>query len=234
MIRIAIIRFPGTNCDRDTLHVIKNILKINTELVWHTDNNIDKYDVAILPGGFSYGDNLRAGIIAAHSPALKIIKDMANKGKPILGICNGFQILVESGLLPGSLLYNSSLKFVCKWINVKVNNCKTSFTSDCKKSSILRMPIAHAEGRYFIDNKGLKELKRNNQIVFTYVNEQGIKNEESNPNGSLENIAGISNIEGNVVGLMPHPERSSEKILSPYNNDDGIKIIQSVVNNLKG
>ena len=189
MIRIAIIRFPGTNCDRDTLHVIKNILKINTELVWHTDNNIDKYDVVILPGGFSYGDNLRAGIIAAHSPALKIIKDMANKGKPILGICNGFQILVESGLLPGSLLYNSSLKFVCKWINVRVNNYKTSFTSDCKKSSILRMPIAHAEGRYFIDNKGLKELKRNNQIVFTYVNEQGIKNERSNPNGSLENIS---------------------------------------------
>ena len=232
--KVAIVSFPGTNCDRDVLNVLKNVLKMDADLKWHMEDDIGDYDAAILPGGFSYGDNLRAGIIASHSPALQNIKRMAERGKPILGICNGFQILVESGLLPGALLRNSSLKFVCKWVNVMVENNETTFTANCDVSSILRMPIAHMQGRYIMDQKGLKQLKENKQIVFTYVNDNGQINSASNPNGSLENIAGISNTKGNVVGLMPHPERSSNAMLSPNKTIDGMKIFQSMLRILRG
>ncbi len=232
--KVAVISFPGTNCDRDVLHVLRKLLKLDARLVWHADSDLADYDAAILPGGFSYGDYLRAGIIAAYSPAVKGIKKMAERGKPILGICNGFQILVEAGLLPGALLSNSSLRFVCRWVKVMVENSSTAFTCSVEEAGILRMPVAHMQGRYFVDDEGLKNLRENRQVTFSYVDDEGLRSGESNPNGSLENIAGISNVEGNVVGLMPHPERSSEAVLSPSNSSDGLSVFQSMVKRLGG
>ena len=228
-ISVAVIKFPGSNCDLDVIHVLKNVVGVNTRLVWHKDFNSSNWDAVILPGGFSYGDYLRAGIIAAHSPAMKYVKEMADEGKPVLGICNGFQILVEAGLLPGSLLPNNTLTFICKWVNIRVETDRTIFTRDIKVGKILKMPIAHKEGRYFIDENGLGELIRNDQIVFRYVNSKGELSEEANPNGSIMNIAGVSNLEGNIVGLMPHPERASESILNPYGTDDGRLLFESMV-----
>lgn len=232
--KVAVIRFPGTNCDRDVLHVLRSLLKLDARLVWHADSDLVGYDAAVLPGGFSYGDYLRAGIIAAHSPAVKGIKKMAERGKPILGICNGFQILVEAELLPGALLPNSSLRFVCRWVKVMVENSSTAFTCSVEEAEVLRMPVAHMQGRYFIDDEGLKNLRENRQVTFSYVDDEGLRSGESNPNGSLENIAGISNVEGNVVGLMPHPERSSEAVLSPSSSSDGLSVFQSMVKRLGG
>jgi phosphoribosylformylglycinamidine synthase len=229
MLKVAIVDFPGSNCRYDTLHVLRDVLKVDASLIWHKEFDDGCYDVAILPGGFSYGDHLRAGIIAAFSPAMKSIKRMAEAGKPVLGICNGFQILVESGLLPGALLRNSCLTFVCKWIHLRVEANMSPLSRSLTKGSILSLPIAHGEGRYFVDEDTLQELKRNNQIVFRYVNESGEATDESNPNGSLDNIAGICNAEGNVAGLMPHPERSSERILSPNDTEDGLSILCSVI-----
>jgi phosphoribosylformylglycinamidine synthase I len=229
MLKVAIIDFPGSNCRYDTLHVLKDVLRVDASLIWHKEFDDCSYDVAILPGGFSYGDHLRAGIIAAFSPAMKSVKRMAEAGKPVLGVCNGFQILVESGLLPGALLRNSCLTFVCKWIYLRVENNKSPLTRSLTKGAILSLPIAHGEGRYFIDEETLQEMKRNNQIVFKYVDESGETTDESNPNGALDNIAGICNTEGNVAGLMPHPERSSERILSPNGTEDGLSILRSVI-----
>jgi phosphoribosylformylglycinamidine synthase len=223
--RVAVIRFPGTNCDLDTYHVLRNVLRVPVDLMWHEEVDLASYDAVILPGGFSYGDHLRAGIIAAHSPAMQQVKKAAGDGKPILGICNGFQILVEAKLLPGALLRNTGLRFVCKWVNLRVDSNRTAFTSNLKKGTILRMPIAHNEGRYFLDEKGIRELERKGQVVFRYVDDKGDATEEANPNGSLSNIAGVSNDAGNVVGLMPHPERASEKILSPYGSSSGLAIL---------
>ncbi|WXG42610.1 MAG: phosphoribosylformylglycinamidine synthase I [Promethearchaeati archaeon SRVP18_Atabeyarchaeia-1] len=229
MLKVAIIDFPGSNCRYDTLHVLKDVLRVDARLIWHKEFNDHDYDIAILPGGFSYGDHLRAGIIAAFSPALKSIRRMAADGKPVLGICNGFQILVESGLLPGALLRNSCLTFVCKWIYLRVENNKSPLTRSLTKGAILSLPIAHGEGRYFIDEEAMQEMKRNNQIVFKYVDKSGETTDESNPNGALDNIAGICNTEGNVAGLMPHPERSSERILSPNGTEDGLSILRSMI-----
>jgi phosphoribosylformylglycinamidine synthase len=231
--KIAIIVFPGTNCDLDTYHVLSNTLRLNSKLIWHKSiESLNEYDAIILPGGFSYGDHLRAGVIAAFSPAMKEVKKAAIEGKPILGICNGFQILTEAELLPGALLRNKTLKFVCKWVKIRVDSTNTAFTNICKKGQILDMPIAHNEGRYFIDEDGLKMLKRNGQIVFTYVNEFGKATKDANPNGSVENIAGVCNKERNIVGLMPHPERASERILSPYEDNDGLAIFSSMLYSL--
>jgi len=232
-IRIAVLKFPGSNCDLDVLHVLRNVMNLEAHLVWHKEFKQDSWDAVILPGGFSYGDYLRAGIIAAHSPAMKHVKEMARDGKPVLGICNGFQILIEAGLLPGALLPNKNLTFICKWVNIRVETNRTVFTKIMEKGTILKMPIAHKEGRYYIDEEGLKELEENDQVVFRYSNEKGEIVEIANPNGSLSNIAGISNLEGNVVGLMPHPERASEKILSPYNVDDGKLLFLSMMETLK-
>lgn len=232
--KIAILKFPGSNCDLDVLYVLRNVMKQKAYLVWHKEFKSSDWDAVILPGGFSYGDYLRAGIIAAHSPAMKHVKDMAREGKPVLGICNGFQILIEAGLLPGALLPNKNLRFICKWINVRVETSRTVFTRSIKRGTVLKMPIAHKEGRYYIDDNGLKELEENDQIVLRYSNEKGELVDEANPNGSLSNIAGISNLEGNVVGLMPHPERSAEKILSPHKGEDGRLIFLSMIENLKG
>ncbi len=221
--RIAIIVFPGSNCDKDVYYVLRYILNADVSLVWHTKEDL-KYDAIILPGGFAYGDRLRAGVIAAFSPVMKSIKQLAKDNIPILGICNGFQILVESGLLPGALIKNKNLKFICKWSKIIVENNKTPFTRLFNIKQELSIPIANQEGCYYIDDDNLKELIKNNQIIFRY---------KDNPNGSTDNIAGISNQDYNVVGVMPHPERASECILSPYNTNDGLLIFKSLLSYLE-
>jgi phosphoribosylformylglycinamidine synthase I len=220
--KVAVIQFPGSNCDLDTLHVLRDVVRVDANLIWHKNFKDSSYDAAILPGGFSYGDHLRAGIIAAYSPAMTPIKEMAKQNKPILGICNGFQILVESSLLPGALLRNSGLKFVCKWTTLRVETKHSAFTAFYKKGENVRMPIAHNEGRYFVEEETLKDLARNDQVLFRYVGE--------NPNGSVDDIAGVCNEDRNVAGLMPHPERASESILG---SDDGRKMFESMLKWLK-
>ncbi|HEU4468507.1 MAG TPA: phosphoribosylformylglycinamidine synthase subunit PurQ [Nitrososphaeraceae archaeon] len=205
--RTGIVVFPGSNCDRDVHHVLNDVMGINAQYVWHTEKSIDEYDALILPGGFSYGDRLRAGVIAAQSPIVETIKKKAQEGLPILGICNGFQILVEAGILPGALVKNVKLKFSCKWLKMEVLNVNTPFTNMYRLNDEITIPIAHGEGRFVISNDKIPELEQNNQIVFKY--------KDQNPNGSTEMIAAICNKEGNVMGLMPHPERASEPILSP-------------------
>ena len=229
MPKVAVVKYPGSNCDLDALEVLQKIVKTRTDLVWHRDLKRDEYDGYVLPGGFSYGDYLRAGAIAATSPSLKTIREAAEKNKPVLGICNGFQILVEAGLLPGAVLRNTGLRFVCKWTRLRVENNKTAFTSLAKKGQTLNIPIAHNEGRYYLDKDGLAQLERNQQIVLRYVDENNQPSEEANPNGSLDNIAGICNPQGNVMGLMPHPERSSIPTFSPNNKAEGRLIFDSMI-----
>lgn len=230
--KIAVIQFPGSNCDYDVLYVLRNVLKAQADLLWHKSASLNDYSAIVLPGGFSYGDHLRAGAIAAFSPAMKEIRKAAKEGKPVLGICNGFQILVEAGLLPGALLRNAALNFICKWISIRAEVSKSPFTTVVEKGTILRMPIAHNEGRYFVDEENLRELERGNQILFRYCEDSGLITPDSNPNGSIGNIAGVSNGEGNVAGLMPHPERASEKILSKWASKDGLAIFTSVLKSL--
>ncbi len=230
-IKIAIIQFPGSNCDLDTLHVLQNVMGVKTSLIWHNFFKETDFDGAILPGGFSFGDYLRAGIIAAHSPAIDQARIMLKDGRPIIGICNGFQILTEAQFLPGALLRNESLKFVCKWLKIKVENNKTAFTNKMTVGQILDIPIAHGEGRYFTDN--LKELEKNDQIVFKYVSDDGKSTKDANPNGSMENIAGVCNLERNCIGLMPHPERASEEILAPNKTTHGRFFFDSMIEFIK-
>lgn len=215
--RTGIVVFPGSNCDRDVHHVLNDVMGINAQYIWHTEQSIDQYDALILPGGFSYGDRLRAGVIAAQSPIVEAIKKKAQEGLPILGICNGFQILVEAGLLPGALVKNVKLQFSCKWLKIEVLNVNTPFTNMFRLNDEITIPIAHGEGRFVINDDKLRELKQNNQIVFKY--------KDQNPNGSTDMIAAICNKEGNVMGLMPHPERASEPILSPYQTKSNAGII---------
>jgi phosphoribosylformylglycinamidine synthase I len=230
-IKIAVIQFPGSNCDFDAIHVLNNVIGIKTDLIWHIDFKEINYDACILPGGFTFGDYLRSGIIAAHSPAMKETSEMLKDGRPVIGICNGFQILTEAQFLPGALLQNDSLKFECRWVHLRIENTNTALTNQMQKGDIIDIPIAHGEGRYFHDN--IKELYDNDQIVFRYVSSSGIPTEESNPNGSLDNIAGVCNLERNCVGLMPHPERASEEILSPFNTAHGKYLFQSIINFIK-
>ena len=230
-IKIAVIQFPAANCDLDAIHVLNNVVNVQADLVWHNHFKEKDYDGVILPGGFSFGDYLRAGIIAAHSPAISEARIMLEDGRPVLGICNGFQILTEAEFLPGALLQNDSLKFICKWVNLKIENASTAFTNQLKVGDVIDIPVAHGQGRYFTDN--LKELEENNQIVFRYSNQNGDILKESNPNGSMDNIAGVCNLERNCVGLMPHPERASEEILSPFNTKHGKKIFDSMIHFIK-
>ena len=230
---VAIIQFPGTNCDIDTYRVFNELLDVEPTLIWHEKTtDLERFDAIVLPGGFSYGDRLRAGIIAAYSPVIKQLKKLSLKGKPIIGICNGFQILVESGLLPGALLTNSNLKFICKWVDLKVET-NNLFTNSFQSNSIIRMPIAHNEGRYYVSEEKLQELERNNQIVLRYSDSEGNTSMDNNPNGSISNIAAVSNSDGNVLGMMPHPERASDSLLSPYSSDDGIGIFRSMILSLE-
>ncbi|MCP5061908.1 MAG: phosphoribosylformylglycinamidine synthase subunit PurQ [Ignavibacteriae bacterium] len=227
--KFGIVEFPGSNCDHDAYYAVKKVLGYDAEFLWHKETSIKNSDVIILPGGFSYGDYLRTGAIAQFSPVMEEVVKFANNGGIVIGICNGFQVLLELGLLPGVMIQNEKLKFICKDVFLKVNSRETNFTNKIDKE-IIKIPIAHGEGNYFADDETLKSLKDNNQIVFEYVNENGEISEESNPNGSKLNIAGIINKQGNVLGMMPHPERACDSILG---NMDGQQIFNSIVSNLE-
>ncbi|WP_026573538.1 phosphoribosylformylglycinamidine synthase subunit PurQ [Bacillus sp. UNC438CL73TsuS30] len=215
--KFAVIVFPGSNCDIDMFHAIKDELGEEVEYVWHDTESLDEFDGILLPGGFSYGDYLRSGAIARFSNVMKEVVKAARAGKPVMGVCNGFQILLEAGLLPGAMRRNASLSFICKQVELKVENNHTMFTSDLAAGETITIPVAHGEGNYYCDEETLAKLKANNQIVFTY---------QENPNGSLENIAGIINEKGNVLGMMPHPERAVDALLG---SADGLKLFQSIV-----
>lgn len=209
----SVIVFPGSNCDSDCFHVLQDVVGQPVQYVWHKDTSLPECDLVVLPGGFSYGDYLRTGAVARFSPIMPEVVKHAEQGKPVIGICNGFQILLEAGLLPGAMLHNRSLSFICRHTNLRVENSKTIFTKKLKKGQILNVPIAHGEGNYFCDAPTLAELQEGDRIVFRYVNEAGAAVAAGNPNGSIDNIAGITNKKGNVLGMMPHPERASEDLL---------------------
>lgn len=215
--KFAVIVFPGSNCDTDMYHAVKDELGMDVEYVWHDASDLSGFDGILLPGGFSYGDYLRSGAIAQFSNVMSEVVKAAKAGKPVLGVCNGFQILLETGLLPGAMRRNESLKFICQPEELKVQNASTIFTSQYEKGEVISVPVAHGEGNYYCDEETLKALKENDQIVFTYA---------KNPNGSVEDIAGITNKEGNVLGMMPHPERAVDKLLG---SKDGLKLFQSIV-----
>ena len=223
--KFGVVVFPGSNCDHDTYHVISKVIGQPVEFIWHRQNTVGDCDAILLPGGFSYGDYLRTGAIARFSPVMGAVKEFAACGGKVMGICNGFQILCEAGLLPGALMRNANLKFICEHINMRIETTDTPFTALCQKEQVLSVPIAHGDGNYFCDAATLEELKRDNRIVFRYANANGVLTTEANPNGSLENIAGIVNRERNVIGMMPHPERASEELLG---SNDGRIIFSSL------
>jgi phosphoribosylformylglycinamidine synthase len=224
--KFGVVVFPGSNCDRDVAYVTQDLLGQPTRLIWHQETEISDIDVIILPGGFSYGDYLRCGAIAQFSPIMKAVQDHAQQGKFVLGICNGFQILTEVGLLPGALIRNRDLHFICDRALVRVENTHLSWTQNYPEKAIITLPIAHGEGRYFAEADTLTQLENNGQILFRYCNAQGDITNDSNPNGSLKNIAGITNESGNVLGMMPHPERASDEVLG---ETDGLALFQSLL-----
>lgn len=211
--KFGVIVFPGSNCDRDIATVTQGLLNQPTRMIWHQDTDISDIDIIVVPGGFSYGDYLRCGAIAQFSPVMRSVIEHANQGKPVIGICNGFQVLTESGLLPGALIRNRDLHFICDRVTLKVERTDLIWTKDYAQNSVITLPVAHGEGRYYADADTLKALEDNQQVVFRYCNAQGNLSEESNPNGSVNQIAGIVNQQGNVLGMMPHPERASDPLL---------------------
>lgn len=221
----CVIVFPGSNCDRDAFTALKNA-GCNPQMVWHGDSTLPKCDLVVIPGGFSYGDYLRSGAMAAHSPIMKEIVAHADKGGRVLGICNGFQILTEAGLLPGTLMRNASLKFVCKDVHLRVENNDAAFTAGYQKGQVLNIPVAHHDGNYYADPNTLKGLEVHGQVAFRYCDAKGATTPEANPNGSLSNIAGIFNIPKNVLGMMPHPERHTEILTG---GTDGMSIFKSLI-----
>jgi phosphoribosylformylglycinamidine synthase subunit PurQ / glutaminase len=227
--KFGVLVFPGSNCDYDTYHVIKEIARKPVTFLWHESEDLENCDAILVPGGFAYGDYLRAGAIARFSPVMQSVKKFANQGGLVLGICNGFQILCESGLLPGALARNAGLKYVCKQVHLRTETTATPFTQTLKKGQVLQLPIGHMEGNYFCPPEILAELKRADRIAFRYVTPSGEATAEANPNGSLENIAGVLNENRNVLGMMPHPDRSSEAILG---SADGFLLFKSMVNQL--
>lgn len=224
--KFGVVIFPGSNCDADTYYVLRDVLQQPVEYIWHQESDLHGVDCVILPGGFSYGDYLRCGAIARFSPVMQAVETFAREGGLVLGICNGFQILCEAHLLPGALVRNEGLRFVCKHVYLRVENRETPFTNQCQAGEVLCLPIAHGEGRYVCDRETLQELQANGQILFRYCDRSGALTKESNPNGSVANIAGIANDRFNVMGMMPHPERACEAILG---SEDGLKIFQSLV-----
>jgi len=224
--KFGVVIFPGSNCDKDIILAIERTINQEVVELWHKETDLKNCDVIFLPGGFSYGDYLRSGAIAKFSPIMSKVIEFANNGGYLVGICNGFQILTESGLLPGALLHNTNNKFICKNIFLKIENNKTLITNQYNGQAI-KIPIAHGEGRFFADEKTIRGLEKNNQIIFRYCNENGEVSESSNPNGSLSNIAGICNKEKNVFGMMPHPERAADHLL---NNTDGVNLFKSILN----
>lgn len=226
----AVLQFPGSNCDQDCVHVLRNVFGHSARSVWHKDASLGEADAVLIPGGFSYGDYLRTGAIARFSPVMQAVQNFADNGGLVLGVCNGFQILCEAGLLPGALIRNRSLQFRCEHVFLKTVTTDSPFTNRIPQDKLLCVPIAHGEGCYFADEPTLAKLKANNQLLWRYVNAQGEATEAANPNGSLENIAGICNERRNVAGLMPHPERASEAILGC---DDGKLIFESLIHALQ-
>ena len=222
----GVVIFPGSNCDKDIISCIERTVNQKVIELWHKDTELKNCDVIFLPGGFSFGDYLRSGAIAKFSPIMDKVIDFGRNGGYIIGICNGFQILTESGLLPGALLHNTSNKFICKNVFLKINNTNTLVTNSYEKN-VIKVPIAHGEGRFFADENTMKDLKQNDQIIFKYCDSNGEVLESSNPNGSLENIAGICNKEKNIFGMMPHPERAADVLLS---NTDGVALFKSIMN----
>jgi phosphoribosylformylglycinamidine synthase I len=228
--KFGVVVFPGSNCDRDVYRVLTDIFHQDTRYIWHKDSSIEDVDVVILPGGFSYGDYLRCGAIARFSPVMREVVRFAESGGMVVGICNGFQILLEAGLLPGATIRNKSLLFVCKYVYLRVENANTRFTCACRSGEVLEVPVAHGEGNYIVDEETLKRLEDRNQVLFRYCDRSGAITEEANPNGSMANIAGIINEQGNVVGLMPHPERCADEMLG---HTDGKKFFQSILDSFR-
>jgi len=224
--KFGVVIFPGSNCDQDMIHVLKNIMNQEVVELWHKDKDLKNCDMIVLPGGFSYGDYLRSGAIARFSPIMEKVIAFADKGGYVFGVCNGFQVLCEAGLTPGALLHNTERKFSCKNVFIKAENNSTLITSAIPKNKALKIPIAHGEGNYFNDAASLKKMNENGQILFRYCDEEGNITPESNPNGSLENIAGVCNAKKNVFGMMPHPERAADIALS---NTDGKFIFESIL-----
>lgn len=224
--KFGVVVFPGSNCDYDTFNVLQDVFRMETVFLWHKDHDIKDVDCIILPGGFSYGDYLRSGAIARFSPLMQEVKEFALKGGLVLGICNGFQVLLELGLLPGAMLRNKNLKFLCQHVHIRIEDENTPFTNKGKKGQVLRIPIAHFDGNYYDSEEGIETLIKNNQIVFRFSEASGFISDEGNVNGSKESIAGIINTAGNVMGMMPHPERASEAILG---SEDGKIIFQSII-----
>ena len=227
--KFGIVVLPGSNCDQDTLHVTHDIIGAEVEVLWHKDTDLKGVDCVIVPGGFAYGDYLRAGALAKFAPIMEPIRRHAAAGGLVVGICNGFQVLTEAGLLPGALMRNANLRFAGKDIHVRVEETDTPITSELQKGQVLRMPIAHGEGNFYADDATLDDLERNRQVIFRYCDSQGRTISEANPNGSARNIAGICNRARNVFGLMPHPERCSEALLG---NADGLGIFKSIAASL--
>jgi len=227
--KFGVVVFPGSNCDHDAYYALGKILHQSVEFLWHQSEEINGFDAILLPGGFSFGDYLRTGAIARFSPVMRAVKKFARAGGPVLGVCNGFQILCEAGLLPGVLQRNAGLRFVCRQVHVRVETTDTPFTAAAKSGQVLQMPIAHGDGNYFCDQAVLADLERNQQIVFRYSTADGRVDAAANPNGSLANIAGVCNLERNVLGLMPHPERAVE---APLGSADGLVILRSLIESL--
>ncbi|MEQ1898998.1 MAG: phosphoribosylformylglycinamidine synthase subunit PurQ [Vicinamibacterales bacterium] len=227
----AIVVFPGSNCDHDAYHAVKHVLGADAEFVWHKDTSLKGADCVVLPGGFAHGDYLRTGAIARFSPVMPEVVRFATSGGPVLGICNGFQILLEAGLLPGAMLRNRSLKFQCEYVRVRVEQTDTPFTRACAAGQVLRVPIAHGEGNYYAEPETVARLEKNRQVVFRYVSESGEATDAANPNGSASNIAGLCNEGRNVVGLMPHPERACELAVG---SADGLVLFESVLQAVAG
>jgi phosphoribosylformylglycinamidine synthase subunit PurQ / glutaminase len=228
--KFAVIVFPGSNCDQDAYYAAGHVLGQQAEYVWHKDTDLKGADVVILPGGFAHGDYLRTGAMARFSPIMRAVEAFAARGGPVLGICNGFQVLLEAGLLPGAMLRNRGLKFRCEHVNIRVEQTDTPFTSACRAGQVLRIPIAHGEGNYFAPPEEIAKLEQNRQVIFRYTTPNGEVTDEANPNGSSASIAGLCNDARNVVGLMPHPERACELALG---SGDGLVLFESVVQSLK-
>lgn len=229
MATFGVIVFPGSNCDHDAYHAMKHVLGCETKFLWHKDTDLSGVDFLIVPGGFSYGDYLRSGAIARFSPIMQEVIKFANNGGPVMGICNGFQILLEAGLIPGAMMHNHKLRFVCKNVNIRCETTNSLFTNSLQKGQVFDIPVSHGEGNYFIDQDGLKSLQDKDQVLFRYSDAAGNLSEEANFNGSIDNIAGITNDGRNVLGMMPHPERAMEKILG---SEDGRPIFDSILNSL--
>ncbi len=227
--KFGVVRFPGSNCDQDAYYVLRDVFGKQVDYIWHQERDVKGYDCIVLPGGFSYGDYLRTGAIARFSPVMEAVIAHAQKGKFLIGICNGFQVLCESHLLPGALVRNTGLKFVCRHVYLRVENASTPWTNSAKVGQVLRIPVAHGEGRYVAEPETLQKLNETGRILFRYCDDKGNISEAGNPNGSMEGIAGIANESFNVLGMMPHPERASEKMLQ---SADGKVIFDSIIKTL--